>query len=93
MQQNCAFQLQHEQKLSWFDCHCWFLPQNHCFRVNKVAFRKGKSIRTVPLRRISGKILSDVASKLPKVTTDVQFQIPEFQENEHNWTKQSIFSE
>ena len=69
------------------------MPQNHCFRVNKIAFRKGKSIRTGPLRRISGKILSDVASKLPKVTTEVEPQIFGFHKNEHNWIKQSIFWE
>jgi len=93
MHQNCAFQLQHVQKPSWLDCHCKFLPWNHYYRATKVAFCKGKSIYIGYPRRISCKILSDVASKLPKVTTDVQFQIPEFQENEHNWTKQSIFSE
>jgi len=91
MHQNYAFQLQHKRKLSWFDCHRRFLPWNHYFRTNKVAFHKGKSIHIGSPRRISGEILSDVASKLPKVTTEVEFQIPRFQENEHNWTKQSIF--
>ena len=73
MHQNCAFQLQHEQNPSWFDYYHRFSHQNHYFRANKVAFRKHKSIRFGPSRRISGEILSDVASKLPKVTTEAQF--------------------
>ena len=93
MHQNCAFQLQYGRKPSWFDCHRRFLPRNHCFRANKVAFRKGKSIHTGPPRRIPGEMLSDTVSTLPKVTTDINFQISGFEENEHNWTKQSIFWE
>ena len=53
----------------------------------KLAFHEGKSLHISPPRRISDEILSDVASKLPKVTTKVEFQIVGFQEKEHNWTK------
>ena len=91
MHQNCAFQLHHGRKPSWFDFHCRLLPRNHCFRANKVAFRKGKSIHIGPTRRISGEMLSNTISTLPKVTTDIHFQISGFEKNEHNWTKQSIF--
>jgi len=59
----------------------------------KLIFRKGKSIHNGPPRRISGEMLYDVVSTLPKVTTDINFQILGFEENEHNWIKQSIFGE
>ena len=38
-------------------------------------------------------MLSDIVSTLPKVTTDINFQISRFKENEHNWIEQSIFWE
>jgi len=93
MHQNCAFQLQHGRKTSWFDFHHQFLPQNNCFRANKVAFRKGKNIHIGAPQRISGEMLSNIVSTLSKVTTNVHFQISRFEENEHSWTKQSIFWE
>lgn len=33
-----AFTLKRGRKTSWFDCHRQFLPDNHAFRRNKVAF-------------------------------------------------------
>ena len=38
-------------------------------------------------------MLFDIVSTLHKVTTNVNFQIPRFEENEYNWIKQSIFWE
>jgi len=93
MHQNSALKLQHGRKPSWFDCHRRFLPGNHCFRANKVIFRKGKIIHISTPQRIFGEILYDVASKLPNVTIEVEFQILRFQENEHKRTKSSIFWE
>ncbi|XP_058003717.1 uncharacterized protein LOC131180116 [Hevea brasiliensis] len=38
-----AFSLSHGGKISWFDSHRKFLPQNHPFRRNRVNFLKGKA--------------------------------------------------
>lgn len=81
MHQNCTFHLQYDRKPSWFDCHRRFLPRNQYFRANKVGFRKGKSIHIGPHRTIPGE-MSDTVSTLPKVTTDINFQISRFEENE-----------
>ncbi|KAK9034319.1 hypothetical protein V6N11_050488 [Hibiscus sabdariffa] len=40
MEESEAFTLQHGGKQSWFDNHRKFLPHNHHFRRNTIAFRK-----------------------------------------------------
>jgi hypothetical protein len=42
MDESDAFKLQHDRKVSFFDCHRRFLPLSHEFRGDKESFRKGK---------------------------------------------------
>ncbi|XP_019100804.1 PREDICTED: uncharacterized protein LOC104789085 [Camelina sativa] len=39
-----SFWLQNGRKHSWFDCHRKFLPQDHPYRRNVQAFRRGKAL-------------------------------------------------
>jgi hypothetical protein len=39
-----AFRLQHDRKVSLFDCHQRFLPSNHEFRNDTWSFLKGKPL-------------------------------------------------
>jgi hypothetical protein len=43
-----AFRLQHDRKVSFFDCHRRFLPLSHEFRADKKSFQTGKSVRKGP---------------------------------------------
>jgi hypothetical protein len=45
-----AFRLQHNKKVSFFDCHRRFLPSNHSFRNDTRSFLKGKTFRKGPLK-------------------------------------------
>jgi hypothetical protein len=40
-----AFRLEHDRKVSFFDCHQRFLPSNHEFTNDTRSFLKGKTIR------------------------------------------------
>jgi hypothetical protein len=39
--------LEHDRKVTFFDCHQRFLPLNHPFRSDKLSFLKSKSVRNV----------------------------------------------
>jgi hypothetical protein len=56
-----AFRLQHDRKVSFFDCHQRFLPFSHEFRGDKESFKKGKSVRKEPLKR---KLKADIVKML-----------------------------
>jgi hypothetical protein len=75
-----AFRLQHDKKVSFFDCHRRLLPSNHPFRNGTRSFLKGKTIRKGPPKQKFGadiiKMLDDLkASKngvfevMVKITT------------------------
>jgi hypothetical protein len=49
-----VFSLQHDRKVSFFDCHRRFLPFSHEFRGDKESFKKCKSIRKGPPKRKLG---------------------------------------
>jgi hypothetical protein len=59
-----AFRLQHDKKVSFFDCHRGFLPLNHSFRNETRSFLKGKAGRNGPLKQKLGadiiKMLNDL---------------------------------
>jgi hypothetical protein len=40
-----AFRLQHDKKVSFFDCHQRFLPSNYAFRNDTRPFLKDKTVR------------------------------------------------
>ncbi|KAL0309090.1 UNVERIFIED_CONTAM: hypothetical protein Sradi_5851300 [Sesamum radiatum] len=47
MDDTSAFYLQHGRKACYFDCHRWFLPQDHPYRRNKKAFIKNRQERNI----------------------------------------------
>jgi hypothetical protein len=61
-----AFRLEHDKKVSSFDCHRRFLPLNHHFRNDTKSFIKGKTVRKGPPKRKMGvdvmKFLSELKS-------------------------------
>ena len=63
------------------------------FRRNRTAFRKGRTVTGGPPRRLTGEELYVEVEDYPMVTTNGDFVIPGFKENEHNWTKKSILCE
>ncbi|KAL0302854.1 UNVERIFIED_CONTAM: hypothetical protein Sradi_6153500 [Sesamum radiatum] len=48
-----AFYLQHGRKTCYFDCHRWFLPQDHLYRRNKKAFTKNLLERNIARPRLT----------------------------------------
>ena len=65
-----AFSLRRSGKVSWFDNHQKFLPQEHPFRRNKKAFTKGRRVINEYLGiRFGDDILDEIeATGLLKVT-------------------------
>jgi hypothetical protein len=64
MDDSDAFMLQHDRKVSFFDCHRRFLSLSNEFRGDKESFEKGKSIRKgTPKQKLKAdiiKILSEL---------------------------------
>jgi hypothetical protein len=53
-----AFRLQHNKKVSFFDCHQRFLPLSHEFRGDKESFQKDKRVRKgLPKRKLGADIV------------------------------------
>ncbi|XP_021737588.1 uncharacterized protein LOC110704118 [Chenopodium quinoa] len=63
-----AFWLEHGGKMSWFDCHRQFLPPEHPFRNNKIAFCKNKVEKGTPPHIISGDGLLQQVQHFAKAT-------------------------
>ena len=61
-----------------------FLPMNHAFKRNRTAFRKGRTVTGGPPRQLFGEELYVEVEDYPMVTTNGDFVIPGFKENEHN---------
>ena len=80
MKQQKALRLKHGGKFSWFDCHWCFLPRNHAFRRNRIAFRKGRIVTGGPHRRIFGEKLYTELEHYPMITTNGDFIILGFKE-------------
>jgi hypothetical protein len=47
MDDSIESRLEHDRKVTFFDCHQRFLPLNHPFRSDKLSFLKSKSVRNV----------------------------------------------
>jgi len=86
-----AFRLHYGGKNSWFDSHRRFLPNDHTFRSNKNAFKKGKvEMGGSPSMLISEQIWH-VIKDLPKVIDNPHVGKLSGYGEWHNWTKRSIF--
>jgi hypothetical protein len=85
-----AFTLSKGKKTSWFDCHRQFLPHDHAFRRNKVAFLKNRIERDEPPPRLSGEQVWEKVYAIPKIT-DSGKCVVSGRGVLHNWTKRSIF--
>jgi hypothetical protein len=59
-----CFRLTHGGKISYFDCHRRWLPQNHKFRQQKDAFKRNNIVTKGPSKRLSGPQIVDMLDKL-----------------------------
>jgi hypothetical protein len=77
-----VFRLNHNKKVTFFDCHRIFLPLNHPFKSDKQSFLKDKTVRKgSPKRKLGAgitKILDD-----PKESENGEFK---GYSEKHNWT-------
>jgi hypothetical protein len=84
-----AFRLEHNRKVSFFDCHQRFLSLNHEFRNDTRSFLKGKTIRKGALKR---KFRADIIQKLDDLK-DSENGVFEGYGINHNWTHKSCLWE
>ena len=83
------------KKPCWFDCHRWFLPEEHPFHKQKDAFKKSTQERAKPISRLSGKEIKDRLDQFDQIMFGRacgQQKLTGFGK-EHNWKKVSIFWE
>jgi hypothetical protein len=80
-----AFRLQHDKKVSFFDCHQRFLPSNHPFRNDTWSFLKGKTIRKGLPKQ---KFRADIIKMLDNLKESENGVFKDYSEN-HNWTYKS----
>jgi len=95
MENNKAFTLANEGKVSFFDCHRRFLSLNHRYRKNIKDFFIGRVEKDVASLRLSGEELHDVVSEYGDIVFGLQSgkqKFPGFGLT-HNWVKRSIFWE
>ena len=87
MEQSKTSYLPHGRKISFFDCHRRFLPENHPFRKNRINFRRGKTEFDNPAPRLSGEEVRDRVMNLdvvPLGKLTASADIPGFK-TAHNW--------
>ncbi|XP_058000739.1 uncharacterized protein LOC131178813 [Hevea brasiliensis] len=88
-----AFSLSHGGKISWFDNHRKFLPQNHPFRRNRVNFLKGKACtnQSPPIINSEDTFLQIEDLGLRRVTDNDGEAINAAIARNTGWRKRSIF--
>ena len=91
MEHSKAFRLHHGGKNSWFDSHRRFLPNDHAFRRNKNAFKKGEVDMDPPPPKFTPTQVWNRVKAYPKVTESGVQRIHDGYGEWHNWTKRSIF--
>ena len=91
MDETKAFRLEHGGKNTWFDCHRRFLPNDHAFRRNKSAFRKGKAEMGGPPSMLTSEQIWHVIKDLPTFIDNPHVGRVSSYGEWHNWTKRSIF--
>jgi hypothetical protein len=89
MDESDAFKLQHDRKVSFFDCHQRFLPLSHEFRSDNESFKKDNSIRKGTPKR---KIGADIVKMLDELNESQDGGFKGYGEK-HNWTHQSCLWE
>ncbi|XP_052728261.1 uncharacterized protein LOC128195210 [Vigna angularis] len=90
MEHTKAFRLYHGAKNSWFDSHRRFLPNDHAFRRNRNAFKKGEVEMDDAPPYLTGVEVWNRINGYPKITENGAPRIDGYGEW-HNWTKKSIF--
>jgi hypothetical protein len=85
MENSNAFRLEHDRKVSFFDCHRRFLPLNHPFRSDPRSFLKGKTVRKGPLKR---KLGADITKMIDDIKESENSEFEGYGEK-HNWTHKS----
>jgi hypothetical protein len=58
-----CFRLKFVGKISYFDCHRWFMPLDHPFRLDSNAFKKDNILEGLP-RCLSGPEITDMLDNL-----------------------------
>jgi hypothetical protein len=71
MDESDSFRLQHDKKLSFFDCHRRLLPSNHPFRSDRQSFLKGKPVRKGPPKRKLRANIMEMLDELKESKNDV----------------------
>jgi hypothetical protein len=61
MDDSDAYRLQHDKKVTFFNCHQRFLPLSHHFNGDKKSFTKGKTVRKGPPKQ---KLEADITQML-----------------------------
>ncbi|KAL9667674.1 hypothetical protein QQ045_002038 [Rhodiola kirilowii] len=93
MEETKSFFLQHGRKVSYFDCHRRFLPQNHPYRHDSMHFFKGRTEYASPIDLRDGHATFERVSGLKPIwEQSLNEKLPGFG-TLHNWTKKSIFWE
>ncbi|WVZ15584.1 hypothetical protein V8G54_013150 [Vigna mungo] len=86
-----GFRLYHRRKNSWFDSHQRFLRNEHAFRRNRKAFKKGEVDMEHAPPYLMGTEVWNRVNGYPKVTENGAPPRIDGYGEWHNWTKKSIF--
>jgi hypothetical protein len=84
-----AFMLQHDKKITFFDCHQRLLPSNHPFRNDRWSFMKGKTVRKGSPKQ---KLRADIMQMLDDLKESESGVFECYSEN-HNWRHKSCLLE
>jgi hypothetical protein len=64
MKDTSCFRLKFGEEISYFDCHRYFLPLDHPFRLDNNAFKKDNIVFEGSSRRLSGSEIIDMLDNL-----------------------------
>jgi hypothetical protein len=78
-----CFHLEFRKNICYFNCHRYFLPLDHTFRLQSNAFRKDTIMENGPLRRRPGQEIIEELNNLKINDSGEEF---EGYRKEHNWT-------
>lgn len=78
-------------KSLWFNFHLRFLPENHIFKRNKNALKKGEWVTNLPPPHLSLSEVWNRVCELPKFIGYRKACTIQGYRDKHNWTKGSIF--
>jgi hypothetical protein len=82
MKETSCFRLKFGENISYFDCHRYFLPLDHEFRLDSDTFKKGNIILEGPPRRLSDPEINDMLDNLVLNKEGNEFI---GYGNDHNW--------